>query len=186
MSRTLEPAFASEVIKGTLAPILLVDLAFDSGHVRLWSGLGTLNWGGYNWTGVGDLGQVTEIRETTLAVATGLTLSLSGIPASTIAIALAEPYQGRPATLYLGAVDASGAVVASPTVLYAGRMDVMQINDGAETATISVQVENELIALETPRERRYTDQDQKIEYPLDKGLEYVASLQEKQIIWGRE
>ena len=35
------------------------------------------------------------------------------------------------------------------------------------------------------RVRRYTAEDQKIDYPNDKGLEFVAEMAEKEIVWGR-
>ena len=35
------------------------------------------------------------------------------------------------------------------------------------------------------RQRRYTSEDQKIDYPNDKGLEFVAEIAEKEIVWGR-
>jgi hypothetical protein len=61
----------------------------------------------------------------------------------------------------------------------------MRISDGAETATISVSVENRLIEFQRNRVRRYTAEDQKIDYPSDKGLEFVAEISEKEIVWGR-
>jgi len=61
----------------------------------------------------------------------------------------------------------------------------MVINDGSETATIQVTVENRLIEFERTRVRRYTAEDQKIDYPNDKGLEFVAEMAEKEIVWGR-
>jgi len=38
--------------------------------------------------------------------------------------------------------------------------------------------------LETPLNRRYTDQDQKNLFAGDRGLEFVESLQDKSIVWG--
>jgi hypothetical protein len=61
----------------------------------------------------------------------------------------------------------------------------MNISEESSTATISVTVENVLIKLERPVVRRFTNEDQKSRFPSDKGLEYVASLQDKEIFWGR-
>ena len=49
---------------------------------------------------------------------------------------------------------------------------------------ITVTVENKLIMLERPRNRRYTDQDQKNLFSGDKGLEFVDDLQDKELVWG--
>ena len=64
-------------------------------------------------------------------------------------------------------------------------MDLMNIDDGGQTCTISVSAESRLIDLDRTRERRYTSEDQKIDFPNDKGLEFIADLQDKEIIWGR-
>ena len=61
----------------------------------------------------------------------------------------------------------------------------MSIDDGGQTCTISVSAESRLIDLDRTRERRYTSEDQKIDFPNDKGLEFIADLQDKEIIWGR-
>ena len=60
----------------------------------------------------------------------------------------------------------------------------MTISDGGDTATIKLTAESRLIDLDRSRERRFTSEDQKIEFPDDKGLEYVDDLQDKEIVWG--
>jgi len=69
--------------------------------------------------------------------------------------------------------------------MFSGRMDTMSIKDSGDTANISLTAESRLIDLERSRERRYTSEDQKIDYPNDKGLEFIADLQNQEIVWGR-
>ena len=69
--------------------------------------------------------------------------------------------------------------------VFAGRMDIMSIQEDGKTATISLQVENVLIDLERPRTRKLTDEEQRKRFPGDASLENVASLQDRQISWGR-
>jgi len=61
----------------------------------------------------------------------------------------------------------------------------MNIVDGPETSTIELLVENKLIDLERARIARYTSGYQKSVYPGDLGLDFVESLQDKDIVWGR-
>jgi hypothetical protein len=96
-----------------------------------------------------------------------------------------EPYQGRPLIIRLGAFDENGDLIASPVILFSGFMDIMTIADSGDTSTITVTVENKLIAFQRTAVRRYTAEDQKIEHPTDKGFEFVAKIQEKEIVWGR-
>jgi hypothetical protein len=185
MARNLTSGLVAEVTAQSLRPILLAEFLFDSSSLRLWTGVGNLSWSGETWTGAGDLGAVSPIGETSDMKAVGATFTLSGVPASMISIALSEPYQGRIARLYFGALDANGAVVVDPYIVFEGFLDVMEIEESGETATISVTSENALVALERPRERRYTAEDQKIDYPDDKGFEQVPALQDFNFIWGK-
>jgi hypothetical protein len=137
------------------------------------------------YVGAGDLLKISEIQETADLQANGANVTLSGCNATLINLAQNEDYQGRLMTISLGAFDGSGNVIASPAVLFTGFMDVMTISDGGQFSSINVSVENKLIAFERAYVRRYTDNDQKIEYPTDDGFEYVTSIQELEIIWGR-
>jgi hypothetical protein len=69
--------------------------------------------------------------------------------------------------------------------IFSGELDQMNISEEANTCTIAVTVENVLIKLGRPVVRRFTNEEQKSRFPNDKGLEYVASLQDKEIFWGR-
>jgi hypothetical protein len=64
-------------------------------------------------------------------------------------------------------------------------MDQMNISEGPDTSTIELQVENKLIDLERARVARFTSSYQKSIYPQDLGLDFVESLQDKDIVWGR-
>lgn len=175
----------SAVTADLVRPITLVQCAFDSGDLNLWSGIGNLTVDSVEYVGAGTLLQIGEIAESAELQANGLTVSLSGITEPLISKARDEDYQGRELKVLLGAIDSEGDVTANPVILFSGFMDTMVINDGAETATIQITVENRLIEFERTRGRRYTAEDQKIDYPDDKGLEFVAEMQEKEIIWGR-
>lgn len=185
MSRSLTSAMESAVTADLVRPILLVQCAFDSGNLNLWNGIGDLTVGSVDYVGAGTLLSVGEISETSELAANGLNVALSGVTEPLISKARDEDYQGRELTVLMGAMDATNSVIADPVIIFSGFMDTMVINDGAETATIQVTVENRLIEFERNRVRRYTAEDQKIDYPNDKGLEFVAEIAEKEITWGR-
>ena len=185
MSRVLSSGMESAVEADLVRPIVLVTCAFDSGDLNLWSGIGTLTVGSVDYVGAGTLLNIGEIAESSELQANGITVTLSGITDPLLAKARDEDYQGRELTVKLGAMDAANAVITSPVTVFSGFMDTMLINDSSETATIQVNVENRLIEFERTRIRRYTAEDQKIDYPSDKGLEFVAEMAEKEIVWGR-
>lgn len=185
MSRNLSSAMQSAVEADVVRPIVLVTCAFDSGDLNLWNGIGTLTVNFVDYVGAGTLLNIGEIAESSELQANGITVTLSGITDPLLAKARDEDYQGRELTVKLGAMDASNGVITNPVTVFSGFMDTMVINDSSETATIQVSVENRLIEFERTRIRRYTAEDQKIDYPNDKGLEFVAEMAEKEIVWGR-
>lgn len=184
MSRDLTSGMVTAITAKTVTPVLLAYFDFSSGAVRVWSGIGDIVWGGNTYSGVGNFGGVSDIAETQDNSAQGAMFTLNGIPSSLIYTALTEHYQGRAAKLWLGVMDSTMALIADPYLLFGGRMDVMTSTDSGETASLTLAVENRLIDLNRSRERRYTDEDQKIDYPADTGLRYIAGLQDKTIQWG--
>jgi len=166
-------------------PILLVECDFDTAPLYLWNGVGNLSYDSKTYVGAGNLLSVGGISESTDLVANGTTVSLTGVNNQLAAIARDEDYQGRELVIKLGAMDESGDVIADPVPLFNGFMDVMSINEGGEYSTITVSVENRLIRFDMPKQGRYTDQDQKMRYPDDRGLDMVSSIQQLDIVWGR-
>lgn len=186
--RTLTAAVITELAKSTLHPILLLQLHFDSadgGTLFLWNGVGTFTWSGDDYLGAGQLGTITPLVETASTRATGAKVTLTGIPSGNLFIALDTNYPERLADLYIGFVDQGLTLVNSPFLIFSGRMDVMEITEAGETATISLTIEHRLIDLERPKVRNYTEEDQKKEFPGDKGFEFVAPLNDgRKVLWG--
>jgi hypothetical protein len=183
MARTATAAMVTEAAKASVAPVFFVEMDFVSGFVRVWSGYGSISWDAKTWLGAGHLISIDTLSEGVDFVANGANLKLSGIPSEMIAIALGEQYQGRDATIYLGLLDSAGAVIADPLSIFAAKMDTMEIEEGGDTSSIIVRVESHAISLKRAHEWRYTHEDQLIDYPADRGLEYVAGLQDKELIW---
>ena len=161
---------------------LAVELEFDSGTIRIWNGYRDATIDGEEYIGTGSLLTVGNVEESSEVSAKGTAIALMGLDASIISIALQENYQNRRARIITGTID-DGSFTSY--TLFRGRMDIMEIDEGAETATVRITAESRLIDLERPRSSRYTSEDQKTYYAGDLGLDYVADLQDKQINWGK-
>lgn len=181
--RDLTATIETEIGQAVVRPIVLAELVFDGGTVRLWTGFGTLSWDSKTWTGTGYLGSISTIEETAALEARGIDLNLSGIPSEALSLVLGEVYQGRPARIWVGFLSEAGAVLADPLGPFAYLMDNVDIQEGAETSTIVLHAENRLRILDRSSSRRSTHEDQQIDYPGDLGYEYVASLQDKELKW---
>ena len=206
MSRSVSSGFSDAIQRDVVQPFLAVDLAFDSGNVRAWTGLGTLSVGGVDYVGTATIMSISPIEETIEIAARGAQFVLTGIPSDLLSLALSEPYQGRIAKIYFGMMSVperllteAGAIITTENLLpldissgnqselveiFSGFMDTMQIADEVETSTITLTAENRLISLERPKNRRYTSEDQKREFSADLGLDFVNDLQDKEIKWG--
>jgi len=184
MSRTITTGFRDEITSTHVRPIYLAQFVFDSETLRFWNGTAPFDYDGDTYTGAGNLLKFDEIEETQKIEARGMKFNLSGIPSALIAIALGEEYQDRAVTIDLAFLDADGAIIADPYRFFSGKADVMSITDGAETATISLTAESDIIALLRVNERRRTPEDQKLTYSGDTFFDTVAALQSKEIIWG--
>ncbi len=184
MTREIESATQAAAEAATILPAAFVKLEFDSGDVCLWTGLGPMEFGGDTYTGAGDLGEINGVSEDAELGRTGVELSIRGMPAEFVAIALGEDFTGRRATIYQGYLNQTTMqLVDDPFILFRGRMDSAEILQGG-TFSVSVFVESRFAAWDRPLVRRYNNGDQQSRYPGDKGLEFVEQTTDKQILWG--
>ena len=186
MARTLSGSMATEVAKASVAPIVFVELDFDSGFVRCWNGVGPITWNSETWIGGGELMAISNIEETQDIEATAVALTLSGVPSTLVSIAYADFSQGRPVRVWLGMFElATGAIIADPIQIFAGRMDTISDQDSGETATITVSAESNLADLDRLRVRYFTDQDQRRLFEADFSFRYMPSMQDRPVHWGK-
>ncbi len=183
MSRTLPTGYAALAAARVFRPVFLVDLDWPSGIVYLWGGYGTMPWGGNTYVGTGHLGGVSTISESFNGRANGVTLTLSGIPSALLADALAVDSQGRRGRVWLAALANDGSMAADPYLIFDGVIDICPVSDDGSTASITVQLEKELIDRRV-NNWRYTHEDQQIDSPGDLIFSFVAGLANAQFHWG--
>ena len=137
MTRTIPSSLLSKLDDAEIEPFYAVDLDFDSGNLRLWTGYGDKTVNGQIYTGSGNLMLIDGLEEASDLSAKGTTLTLSGIPSTIVTYALTEEYQGRLCTIYWGVNGVSEVVEA-----FSGYMDKMTIEDSGEASTIQLVVES--------------------------------------------
>lgn len=183
MSRELTAAMLAQVQADKLYPIVFYEGEFASDTIRLWTGIGSISWNGYTWTGLGNLIAISPIKETTGIEAVGFQVTITGESSANVSRALQACRQNKPGKLWLGALTAAGAVVADPYQIRAGKFSQPIVDDNGQTTTIALIYEDELADLETPREIRYTSESQAQLYPTDRGFDFVPQLQDAAIMW---
>jgi len=203
----VRPFFAVELKfdDGTFVPIGQTDPIEKV--IRLWTGQGLLTLDdGTQWYGAGSLLGISSIEETSEMSVRGATVTLSGIPSEVLSLALSEPYQGRVCNIYFGTFSSGSLLKETGNYIllqdgsrinvetgetgfnniFSGYMDQMNIEDGPETCTIEVTVENKLIDLERQRVARFTSGYQTSVYRNDKGLEFIEDMQNRPLTWGKK
>jgi hypothetical protein len=168
-----------------LRPALFVEAHFVNGPIYVWTGRGSIVWGGHTWLGVGSLGSVSTIEEGASIDAKGITITLSGIDSTLLADIMTEFQVGLPVLVWLGFFDETLSLIDDPVISWAGRMDQPTVDVDGQTCTISINCENRLVEMNVAVDRRYTNEDQQLDYPGDRGMEFVSSIQDVTIYWGR-
>lgn len=169
---------------GNVRMFVAVDFDFPSAHVRVWSGVGTLTFGGYDYLGIGTLGSISMPAESDNLVTEQKTYQLSGVDPALLSEADIDGCFGRSVTEYFGFLDPdTGALVSDPEVNWEGRIDQIARTDG-KSPVIEVNAEHRSIMLDQSSGQRYTDEHQQEFFPGDKGLDQVATINTKTVIWG--
>jgi hypothetical protein len=168
----------------TVRLAVLCEMDFRSAPLFVWTGPYTLTWQGNDFLGTGTLANVSKIAEMSDGSAQGISLSMSNVPASILAAALDENYQGQAVKLWLACFDANWSLLDDPYMIFKGLMDVMTVQDGNPTGAVSITAESRMIELNRPRIRRYTANDQAIDFPNDQGFDFVDGIQLVQVYWG--
>jgi hypothetical protein len=179
------PAVLAQLISQSVRPAIFVQASFQNDTIYVWTGFGNIYWNGHTWIGIGTLGGISTIEEGATISARGITLSLSGIDPTLLTSIMGEFQQGQPVTVYLGFFDASNNLIADPLVSWAGRMDQPTIEMDGSTATIAITCENRLVEMNVAVDRRLTNEDQQLDHPGDRGLEFTAGIIDVMIYWGR-
>jgi len=184
INRGLSAGLTSAVEAADVRWGLLFYADFESGAVRLWTGIGSITISGDEYIGVGSLIGFSGVNENIDLSATSSSVTLSGIPSDLVSLALAEDYQGRSATISLAFFDGNNAVNETLVPIFNGQIDVMSINDNGETSEITVQAETAIALFSVTNPRWMTQASQQALYPDDKGFSFVAALQNREIVWG--
>lgn len=185
MARDLSSGMASEITADQLRPVYLVRLEFPIETVRLNTSLYSLTYNSESYTGAGSLLRVGEIEESTDLKAVGVSLGLSGIDSSIYSNVSGTAYQGSETSIYLGLLQSDlSTFYGEPHEVFRGQMDVMTVSSDGETLDINLDVENIFADFERAVPSYYTPQYQKELFPDDTFCDYVASLQDKRVLWG--
>jgi hypothetical protein len=166
-------------------PSLFVAITFASATVYMWTGTGSVTWGGHTWLGMGSLMEITAAEDAATVEARGISITLSGLNPTIFADCQNEFLLGQPVVVYLG-LWSGGSLVASPIPVWAGRTDQPTFEIDPEQVIVTIACENRLADMNVAVDRRLTNQDQQMDFPGDLGFQFVDALQEQTLFWGTQ
>lgn len=181
-----------EVIQSAVARfVLMVQIDLDGQTLYLCNADRDVIFDGNEYTAVGSVASMEPIVEKTSAEATGVRMSLSGVPLSMRSLALQEPIRGRECRIYVGLFDEDEQPIGVLLKEFAGTMSAPTITTspmdeaGNRLATISIDVESDFLSwAKGGRARRHTHEDQKFYYPDDDGYEFADQVSKQIHLWG--
>jgi hypothetical protein len=196
MPRNLSPNFIAQLgSTGMSAPIRFVVITFANLTLYLSDGIGTITPAGpaYSplstfpygqaFTGLGWLGKVSTVPQTTKVQAQNVTFSLTPIVPEFVTEIVNQVRITCTVTVWLGYLDSDGNVIPDPVQLFSGALDVPSMTDSGDASTLSITAENPLVRLNEAPSRMFDDADQQIYYPGDLGFSFVDALGNLTLFW---
>ena len=189
MSRGFPADVATALAQQHVAIVTFAKLEFPSGTVYLHNSLGTYTWddgsGDKDWLGVGDLGSISQVEEGLDVSPYAITLTLSGLDATISGVALTEDYYLHPVTVYLGVLDADDVLIDTPTQIWAGFMDQMNMSVGADGGdAIQLIAKSELSRFNKSLNLMYTNVAQQEKSAGDLFFSHMHKIEGAKIDWG--
>lgn len=186
--RPLNPDTKAAVGASVVRPALLIYADFPAGEIRMWTGFGVLHAEGHDWQGLGNMLAVEDVTETADTGTQGMAVKLSGIPSVIFDAITLGNYQNRRGEVSMIVFDRDGEAVGAPIPLFRGLMDSDKVTDNGTEVSVTMQLEGPMSDQLRARVYRYTHEDQQTLYPSngDRGLEFVAALQNLQLRWGQQ
>ncbi|MCP4545952.1 MAG: hypothetical protein GY835_05740 [bacterium] len=164
----------------------LVEIVFQEAIVRLTDAVSSITFRDQVYYAFGHSLEFTGIEEVRNPEISKLTLALSGVDRSMVALVLSLNYIDRPVTIYRLFLDNNGAAIGDCSPLFRGRTDSPSIleDPDAGTCTVAFSVSSVWGATGRHPGRHTNDEEQQIYFPGDKGFEFTSQLVETTFMWG--
>lgn len=181
-----DPVIEAQLTGATVVMAVLVEAEFASGPMRMWTGIGTRTFGGRDWQGVGSVISISEITRLEngqadpfeIAVVADEEIMRLGL------IEFRDEALDRPLNVYLQFLNyEADTALGAPWQIRDGIMRGASLTVDTDTQALEVRCDTLSSRRNRPAYGMLTDRDQKARYPDDRGLEFVHSLDGKEITW---
>ncbi len=188
MPRGLTSAVKTELATGNINPILLVEIEFSTPIYftnASFNIVSDVSGTSRTYSSSGHFKAISNVSETNQPTKNSLSIQLSGVEQSLIAVALNENIINDNVYIYRGFLNSSNSLIADPFLLFFGTIDEFTITDALDTANLTLTITSHWGNFGKTSGRTTTDNSQQRFFSADKGMEFSA-LTVRDIRWGRE
>lgn len=174
----------AELEKPVTRSAYFLELQFIGGTSRLCTYNRNYTWGGFEWSGYGQLLALGAVTASEGADPRALTVTIAS-QASWLATAIGpvEEYRGRPAKLYMAPLDSSYNLVGTPALAWRGVMDTAAMAVDGQDGSVQIKCETAAYALKRRPVYRINAAQHKQRYPGETGLDYLTDLIANPQLW---
>jgi len=188
MARGLTSAVKTELATGIIEPVILVEIGLST-PIYLTNAsfdlTSSISGTSRTYLSNGHLRGITGVQETNAPTKNSLSLSLSAVDQTYVALALNENIINDNVFIYQGYLNSSLALIADPFLLFYGTIDEFKISDNTSTATLVLIISSHWGNFSKTSGRSTTNNSQERFFSGDLGMNYSA-LTVRDIKWGRE
>ena len=189
MSRDLPTGLSDAIEEPVVRPFIALRLETPD-PVYAWTGRGTLifddaDGNSHEWLGIGTLGALDTVGESTDGSATGIRASLFEVPAEFREDIADQATRGAIFEVYVGALNESYQEVEATALIWKGRLDQYKVTDAGTSLSVEVTGESRGIDQRRPAIKRFTDEYQNRKHPGDLFFQYVPQMPEVSILWAQ-
>jgi hypothetical protein len=188
--RTIDSANETGFLAKVVRIIYYARLDFSSGVQRYHTLIGPRTathpiHGAEVYTGIGDFGGIEgEIIESVSSAPQAMRISLTGVKSAFNNTIITDDYYRRDFELMIGLLDATGALLADPEILFSGFMDKADLVLTDKAGRIVLVCESRATNLMRASDLRFTDEDLQAEFSGDLMGEYIYRMADLKLYWG--
>ena len=180
---------SSAIAAPDVQPIIFVSIGLVGSTLYLCSAEGSVVWSGsppITWVGDGTLMGIGDIEQGPTPEPRGVIITLSAFNSTALSDIMSTDAGapgavtfrlGLPVSIYIGALS-GGSVIATPILYWQGYTDMATVTVDPKGALIALNCEGAFVTLNNPVDRRYTSQDQNMDWPSDLVYQFVFSIQD--------